>query len=698
MFCGVDIERRDAMNSARFSGFERIWKCWPAAGIVGAMLMAGGFGGCTVKKPQVPSTNFTVSIPVADDMTTIQEVAEDREEFLRIDDENLMTLDFSVDFERREEIGNRLKVTPTSNSFGTPIGDIALPGQEIPEINLSLNSLLGQDIPSGTAPLIPARDIDSRVEIPLKDVQSVVIAEGGLDISVTNGLPMPLSDLKLTLVDLGNGGVLVDELALGDVEANGGASEGAFELDGKDISGNLAISITGGTAEVTNVTVGEDPSLDIAVTLRELVVIEATAVIPQQEFSDSQVLAFPDDRIQVSRALISEGGLILQVRNDIPVVMEIELSLDDLKKPNGEINSFLVNDLTPGEVREVVFDLDDNEFVPEDPLELRISYGVRTADSGTPITISSGGEIKIEAITEALVFSRVEGVLNGISLPIDPVTEKVEFPEGLDNVAIAATSVAVHLTSGVGFKSRIDLDIQGTNSKGETGSLQISEVFERGDPDNPVELVIAPDSEELTAFLNLLPTTVVVEPTVLLGDGVGTEVIEPSHWVQIDRVEFQAPARFRIKGDTQIQPDPIFRELSDDTARERIDNSLVSARVITNIENHLPLGIKVSLLVADTKEEVYTNPILRIPKEGAFEVNAAPTDASGRVSQSLTNEQEIELGPEDVKVFLRDGGVYTGVLVQLAGTDGDVELFGTDYVNVQAAAQIIMELNEDLVK
>ena len=683
------------MHTVRHSGSQRIWKGWVAAGAVG--LLFGLFGGCTVKKPQVPSMELPISIPVADDMTTIQEVAGDRSDFLRIGADDLMTLDFSTDFDRREVVGDRLRVTPTANTFSTELGDISLPGAELPDISLSLDDLVGQVLPEGTVPIIPATGIDQQLEVPLEEMQSLVIKEGGLDVEVANGLPMPLENLKLSLVDLGNGGVLVDELDLGDIEANGGAAQGAFSLDNKDISGSLAISVTGGTAEVTDVEVAGDPSVDISVVMRDMVVTSATAIIPQQEFSDRQVLEFPDDRIQVVRANISEGGLTLRVRNDIPLLMELELSLDELKKPDGKINTFKIDRLSPDEVREVVFDLDGNEFAPDDPLKLRLSYSARTVASGEPVTISSGGEIVVEALTEDLVFSRVEGVLNRIELTVDPVEEEVEFPEGLDNVALGQTALSVHLTSAVGFRSRIELDIEGTNNAGESASIHISEIFERGNPDNPISIVIAPDSEELTAFLNLLPSTVIVKPTVLLGDGAGTEVIEPSHWVQIDRVQFVAPAVFQIKGDTQIEPDPEFREWNDDSARERIERNLVSAQVITHIENHLPLGVKVSLVVATREEDVYTNPILRIPKEGAFEVPAATVDGAGRVSESSMSSRTIGLEAEDVLVFLQKGGVWTGVLVELAGTNGEVQLYGSDYVNVQAGTEVIVELNEDLV-
>ena len=70
------------------------------------------------------------------------------------------------------------------------------------------------------------------------------------------------------------------------------------------------------------------------------------------------------------------------------------------------------------------------------------------------------------------------------------------------------------------------------------------------------------------------------------------------------------------------------------------------------------------------------------------------------------NELHVPLNPpirltmtsDEVLVFLQPGGVWTGVLVELDATGGIVELFATDFVKVQAAARVIMELNEDLVE
>ena len=681
---------------------------------LGALLVAGALASCTIKPPQIPSTNFTISIPVADDRTTISKVAAERADFLKIDDDELLTVDFASDFNRRASVGERLTITPTSNTFGTPIGSINIAGQDLPGITVGMNAILGQDLEAGTtAPLIPASNFSVDEELPaLIGVRSLTVSEGAILIEITNNLPLTLSNLRLVLSDLGDADLdipagVIDELDLGSL-ATGGSSSGSFSLAGRQISAILGIAVTGSTEEGQNVVIDADAALTIRAEMGDLTVEEAYAVIPPQTFSDNQVLDFPDDRIQVTRAVLSQGGLTFRVTNEIEIIMEIELRLDDLSKADGTTNTFLITGLEPGQVSEITFDLDDNVFAPENPLELGISYKVRTEDSGDPVRVFSSSEIKVEAITEDLVFSRVEGVLNGVSLPIDPVTTSVDFPDGLDNIALGSTSLTVNLQSGIGFRSSIDLDIQGTNSRGETGSLQISEVFRRGDPDNPEPISLSPPSDELTAFLNLLPTEVTVTPTVQMGDGEGTEVIEPDHWVQVDNVRFVTQGVFQIKNNTQIEADPIFRRLQDDDARDRISSNLDSASVITTIENHLPIGVRVSLRVAPNAEDVYgsdelfennqANGYLRIPQEGSFEVGAGTVGADGRVTTSATSQQRISLSDEDVLVFLRADGVHTGVLIELDATPGDVALLGSDFVKVVAGAEIFMELNEDLVK
>ena len=514
---------------------------------LGALLGAGALTGCEVNPPQIPSTNFQISIPVADDRTTVQDLADERAGFLKIDDEGLLAVDFTVDFNHREEVGDRLRVAPVSTALAVPIGP----------------------------------------------------ADGAI--------------------------------------------------------------------------------------------------------AKTEALAFLDDRIQIAHAIIAEGGLTFKATNQTAISLQIELVLDDVKRPDGTPPTLLIDALAPGESKTVLFDLAGDELAPQNPLELRFSYRVQGefAEAAT-------NELLLEVETEDLLLSRVEGVLNEVILPVTPVARAVNFPSGLDQIAFNSVALEVDLTSGVGFRSRIDLHIEGTNGHGERGSLTISETFQRGDPDRPVSLALSLASAELTEFLNLLPTEVAVSPTVRIGDGESVEVIDSSHWVQIDHVRFATQGYFQLKENTRIEFDPIFRRLQDDDARRRIHAGLDSAVAVTAIENHLPTAIRVSLWVAPRAEDVYgsedlftdneANGYLRIPKQGSFAVGAGDVGPEGQVVASAFSHQRIALSDEDVEVFLQEEGVYTGMLVELDKTPREVVMRGSDFVAVEAGAVIFMEFNEDLVK
>ncbi len=515
---------------------------------LGALLGAGALTGCQVNSPQIPSTNFQISIPVAADRTTVQDLADERADFLKIDDEGLLSVDFTTDFNHREEVGDRLRVAPVSTALAVPIGP----------------------------------------------------ADGAI--------------------------------------------------------------------------------------------------------AKTEALAFADDRIQIAHAVIAEGGLTLKATNQTAIPLQVELVLDDVKRPDGTPHAFRIDALAPNENKAVLFDLAGSEFAPQTPLELRFSYRVQ----GEFAAAAATDEILLEAATDNLLLSRVEGVLDEVILPVAPVSRTVDFPAGLDQIAFSSVSLEVGLTSGVGFRSRIDLHIEGTNGQGERDSLTISAMFQRGDPDHPVALALSLASAELTEFLNLLPTMVAVAPTVRIGDGEAAEVIDASHWVQIDHVRFATQGHFQLEEDTRIEFDPSFRRLQDDDARRRIRAGLDSAAVLTTIENHLPTAIRVSLWVAPRVEDVYgnqdlfadnaANGYLRIPKQGSFAVGAGDVGPQGQVVASAFSHQRIALSDEDVEVFLREDGVYTGMLIELEKTPREVVMRGSDFVAVEAGAVIFMEFNEDLIK
>ena len=703
---------------------------------IGAALTGLIVAGCTVKSPQVPRITIPFFIAVANDTTTIEKVAGDRSDFLHIGDDQSLSLNFSADFGNRVEVGeDRLAVSPSAAEFFTELGDITIEGQDLPPTEVRLGDVLPDEVfeaAQAAADLgqsfdLPAQDISlAGIPLDLPNVTSLTVLEGGLSISITNGFPVALARLEINLRDEGNGRD-VDQVAFTNIApgTETPAQTLEFNPDGRDanpdgvtVSGNLSITVNGTTAEATDPELDPEALLAIDADLLTLTVSEATALIPEQAFSDKQKLGIPDRRILVSRADISEGSLTLEVTNEIPVIMSIGLTLPDLRGPDGEPATFDIPELAQGAPTEATFDLTNHVFEPDlaftTPDSIRLEYSASTFPSDTEVTIQSRGRIGIEARPQRLAFSNVTGILDNIELSIDPVQKSIDFPKGLSNLSLDATFLSVVVTSAVGVKSFIDLVIEGSNSRGEPSpDLVIEAEFEAAEPGNEQRIELQVPSDDLTPFLNSLPTDITVTPTVRIGDGVNEDFIEPDHWVRIDSVNFLAPARFIIESDTRIEPDPQFRELADATARQRIRNNLQRARVFTEINNHLPLAVSVSVRAARREVDVYDDAlvdrggtidpdsVLVIPRnDDPFGVEAAPVDANGQV---LDDQVEAFLDTVDVTdsealFFLQDGGVYTGVLIQLEGTDGPVELLGDDFITIVAGTAIEIEVNESLVE
>ena len=653
--------------------------------------------GCTVKRPQVPILDLTVSISVADDTTTIRDVAK-RTEFLRIEPDDRLALDFTSEFDGGTEVGERLQVTPGQGTFRTRLGRILIPSREIPVTIISLSRLLGgENSESESTVQLTRAELETEVGFTLGgSVTSLAVEEGVLDLSIQNSLPFQVS-LRVTLSDADRDGIVLGEIDLGGI-APGTSADAVFDLAGKRISEFLALGIAVAADDV-EVRIQGEPALEISGFLRDLAVNEATGLIPQQVLAGTHILEIADDRIQATRAEIKEGVVALEVGNGTTVPLSVTLTLDDLRASSGEIQTFTVDELLPGGERKVLFDLAGSELVPLDPLSLRLSYEARTLETDTPTTLRSDDELQVEAFPGTIFLSRMEGTLDRVELPMAAVTDTIDFPNGLSDVALSSTSLAVFVTSAAAYRSELNLSITGTNWRGESSTLLDSEILPPGNPDDPEMMVFERASEDLITFMSLLPTEITIVPEVFLGDGTSAGVIEADDWVGLDSLVFDVPARFRITADTRIEPEPVHREFSDDEWRRRIRSNLKSASVTTKIESHIPLGLMVSVQVGRTPEQVYRNPVLTIPADGTgFGVAPALVDEDGRVVETTRSEKIVELTAEDVLVFLEEGGVYTGVLVQIEATDREIDLFGSDFFTVQAGAQILIEMNESLVE
>ena len=205
-------------------------------------------------------------------------------------DDQSMGLRISLAMGQRETLGDRLSVKPVRPTpVETQLGAITIPGETVDVPPIAMADLIGQEIPdTGIALPFPATGIDSDVELDLSNrIQELEIIEGGIVVTITNGLPVPLI-VELELFDNSIGGV-VASIDFGRIESGSAPLSDTFDLDGAIMSGDLAIRVVGTTVDVGDVLVEGNPALQIQAEILELKVSRAVAKIPQQDLPESRL-------------------------------------------------------------------------------------------------------------------------------------------------------------------------------------------------------------------------------------------------------------------------------------------------------------------------------------------------------------------------------------------------------------------------
>lgn len=326
-------------------------------------------------------------------------------------------------------------------------------------------------------------------------------------------------------------------------------------------------------------------------------------------------------------------------------------------------------------------------LAPPDPRRLGFSYRGATVAADTLVTLRQTDplDVRVTPVTD-LVLRRLEGVVPGLRYELPEAETVVRFPSGLDHLAFRSSSLTAFVRSAASVAGQLELAITGVNRRGQEAALHTLSAFGRGDPAAPTSLTIVPDTEDLTPFLDILPVTVRVAPTLTVGDGSAVERLAEAHWVALDSVNIRTGSWFRIVGETRIENSPDRRTIPG-SVRRRIEKDFVRARITTTITSSVPLDARVRLHIARDPTRVYGRPEMVIPEHGAFEIIAAPR---GAVEES---QLEVALSREDMLFLASPGGVYSGTLVEFRPTVDDVRLHESDFVIVSTTAHMEVEVN-----
>jgi len=644
---------------------------------------AAMLAGCTIEEPTLPTFESEWLVPIGEYEKTVQEIIEDEPDFV-IGQDGAISLSTSGDLDG-VAVGDQLDVDVDGMSFEAAIGNVSIDASDPIGFDNRLGDLYPQaELVDGFTMPVPGFTFDLTTDPQdIPGFESATLASGGLRVEVVNGLPVPVGgtappeQFAIVLFDPDTGSTLLDVTVPNAILA-GSTFERTFDLSGETIPDQVAVRLTGGSeGSATPVTVDADAQLAVLVQTTPLDVLEAVASFGAQSFVDTSAVEMPDS-IQVRSAVISSGTLTFRMRNDLPLdavaTIDIPAFVSDAGAPLQ-----LVVPLAAGSNSTRQADLSDYTMQFDDGLgqDLVVTANVFTPGTdGNSVTIRSSDVISVEVDPLALSFASVTGVVDEISVDLDPETTDIEIPEDLEDLQLQSASLSIGFTTSLGFPLAIDLHIEGTNGDGVMVPLDaVVNVPAVSGPDPEVHSTVLDETNStIVDFLNNLPESIVFSGSARLGDGVTEGTVAATDSVSA-RWAISAPLSVALLAQT-IESDAEALDLDEDV-RQDIEDRLVSLVLEADVVSTLPVEAIAYIGIAPDSLQTFTSPRLEL---GPITIPAAGAARADGTRDGVAHKTLVEVAQKDV-LTITQPGAWTGVRIELPGTNGEfVTLRATDKV------------------
>lgn len=602
-------------------------KWFDGALLLGALITTV-IAGCSLKSPSAPSWEVEFNLPLLNQWFEITDLI-DEDEFVPFGADSIYAINFEQSLEKIE-VGGDITLDDMNQSISQTIGTFSVPVAPPQTTSMSLVDLGGPGNSGGLAVPIPALTFPGVTKnLPAFGAfTQVVIDTGTISVSVTNNTKADFNSLSVRLLDAGAADALIVAL---NVTAAGtlvdGSSRSVSEsLDGKTIGNNLIAEIVGSTVAGGPVILDGSESISIQVTVGEMRVSSAIAVIGEIDFDYYPTIPITDASA-VESAVLSAGSFTLTLDNQLSIPLDLTIELPNITDNTGtpvNLNPQASDGAQGSDSR----NLADHTLTPDDDgsggKELGLTVNVYSpGSSGELVPLSSTDAVTIQAAITGLVMQAVTGVLDstGITIPQEQFEVASDNGNFLDEARkFDLTSVELELTirHNIDFPADIQLNLIGEGGIPDPVQLNLSFHIDPSgfSPTGPADTTMVSrvytlaDMNEteanLLAFINAFPTTITSSGSASIGDGSYLGSISSYSSFQAD-LYFNTPLSFNVTEELVFELD---KEFDDEGLASGDETSLdiQEATLTYTIASTMGLPLTVSMMVATDSALVYTDP------------------------------------------------------------------------------------------
>jgi len=684
------------MRQFRHDGTPRIMIL---LGSAAAALAAGLLlGGCEVAEPKLPTFTTQLALPIGDDRLDVLDLVNDEDYLVALEDGSLgFTVSgdpdtIALDF----DLGADLPAQSLASTLGTFAIDPVSPDPfafPLADLAPAAAALDGMTTP------VPAFAFGlTGYPSPIPDVTSATVASGSLQVTITNGLPVPVSGplaaslLQFRLFDPDNAATIA-VIDFPDEVPAGATVSGSADLAGVVLGANIAVELQGASAgSATPVLVDAASEVMVAASFVDLVVSAAVAPVPAQTFTTDLLIDLPAD-YAVLAAGIASGSLTADLRNDLAIPCRVQVIWADVYAPSGG-NLVAALDLAPGAGGSLPMDFAGCTITAGGaPLSALTAHVLVTSpgSSGASVPVDAAQSISLDIAPGRVEFAEVTGEVPAIEFAIDPVQESIDLPSELAGVSLNAATLSLLVTNTSGVNAEADLLLSGTSEDGVTVSMPLQETLVgTGEPTRGVTEILRDETNStIVAFLNNLPTAITLEGTVVAGGSGQVGTVRPGDRATLGW-SITAPVEITVDGSV-IEGDPEALDFDADT-RDLIRDRAGAARLLLEIGNRLPVAVQARVLFSADTTSITTAPLLAV---GPVAIAAGVVDPVTHTALAVaTSTPTIELTALETKLLATEG-LYAVIEVTLPGTGGaPARIMTDDYLTFRGLVQLDVEVSE----
>jgi len=541
--------------------------------------------------------------------------------------------------------------------------------------------------------------------------QSVHVVEGSVWITFNNYMFLTIAPgMEISLYNNDAGGELIGSILFNsEIPPGQVLTSDRFDLADKTIINMLRVSYSipiAGTDTVTYLS-DEDKAggFFIDVHMDQLVVDQAIAKIPDQEFNYQDSVALPQDDFRISEAVVDQGAITLRFNNNIALDTDVNILLPDVKH-NGNPKIVLTT-IVPGIETVEVIDLagcvlsnsaDPGAFLDE--LGFEVTSVIGSNDQLVEINATDFVSVNVEA--DSLYFSSFEGEVSDISFDVDP-SESDEF-DGLQDLEPGIRFIDLEMRlmfeNEIDFGVDMDLHIVGYRYENEVivDSVHIN-IVESILPNSvsPQTTIILNGSSSTPSIVDLLA----ILPTKMKFYGTGTVGGPGSIAVnQGVRALFtiESPLSIDISNEIvqEIEVDTLDENDIDKDTQKTLTQEIQEAAAELVLSNGLPVGAEVIMYLGRNRAQLDEDQIMASDSMLIFQgvVESGQTGTDGYVDQAVESTVSMELSETDLQIF-NYIPLYMKQKVTIAPTNGTVRIRQTDKIGIKARIKVKYIVNPE---